>query len=103
MAPQKKEHYSAEYRQASSLLFLNRVRESIRGLRASDKAIALLLFIIFFLSIVRGMYALERVFQVESPLFGGTLVEGIVGSPRFVNPVLSLTDADRDLTALMYA
>jgi peptide/nickel transport system substrate-binding protein len=31
------------------------------------------------------------------------LTEGVVGTPRFVNPLLALTDADRDLATLTYA
>lgn len=42
-------------------------------------------------------------FLVEMPSAGGTLTEGIIGTPRFVNPLLAASDADRDLTALVYA
>jgi peptide/nickel transport system substrate-binding protein len=41
--------------------------------------------------------------MVEVPAHGGSLTEGVVGSPRFVNPLLAITDADRDLTTLTYA
>lgn len=34
---------------------------------------------------------------------GGNLVEGVVGSPRFINPLLAVSDPDRDLTALVYS
>ncbi len=34
---------------------------------------------------------------------GGSLTEGIIGSPRFINPLLAVSDADRDLTALVYS
>ena len=37
------------------------------------------------------------------PAYGGSLTEGEIGSPRFVNPLLALTDADRDLSTLTYA
>jgi peptide/nickel transport system substrate-binding protein len=37
------------------------------------------------------------------PLRGGTYREGIVGSPRFINPVLAASDADRDLSSLIYS
>lgn len=39
---------------------------------------------------------------VTVPTGGGTLYEGIIGTPRFVNPVLALTRTDQDLTALLY-
>lgn len=41
--------------------------------------------------------------MVEVPVDGGSLTEGVVGSPRFVNPLLAITDADRDLAELTYA
>lgn len=34
---------------------------------------------------------------------GGSLNEGIIGTPRFINPLLAVSDADRDLTALIYS
>lgn len=37
------------------------------------------------------------------PAAGGSYTEGVVGFPRYVNPVLASTDADRDLSALVYA
>lgn len=34
---------------------------------------------------------------------GGTIYEGVVGTPRFVNPALAITRADQDVTALIYS
>lgn len=34
---------------------------------------------------------------------GGSLTEGVIGSPRFINPLLAVSDADRDLVALVYS
>ena len=33
---------------------------------------------------------------VATPARGGSLTEGIIGSPRFINPILAVSDADRD-------
>lgn len=45
-----------------------------------------------------------RDFVVAVPENGGIYVEALVGSPRFVNPILSQTnDTDRDLTALIFS
>jgi peptide/nickel transport system substrate-binding protein len=41
--------------------------------------------------------------SINLPVRGGTLKEGIVGTPRFVNPVLAVSDADRDLSSLVYS
>ena len=37
------------------------------------------------------------------PAHGGSLTEGVVGSPRFVNPLLALSDTDRDLVELTFS
>ena len=38
------------------------------------------------------------------PAQGGSYIEGIAGSPRFINPIYAATsDADRDLTELIYS
>ena len=43
-------------------------------------------------------------FLVEVPTQGGTLTEGVIGeAPRFINPLLATSDADRDLTELIYS
>lgn len=47
--------------------------------------------------------AVNATLLVDTPGRGGALREGVVGSPRFINPVLAVTGADQDLAALVYA
>ncbi len=42
-------------------------------------------------------------FLITTPTYGGTVREGIIGTPRFINPVLATSDQDKDLTTLVYA
>ncbi len=42
-------------------------------------------------------------FLVPVPTYGGTVYEGIIGTPRFINPVLATSDQDNDLTNLIYS
>lgn len=37
------------------------------------------------------------------PKPGGIYIEGVVGQPRFINPVLSSSDVDRDLTEILFS
>lgn len=37
------------------------------------------------------------------PTYGGEIREGVIGTPRFINPVLATGDQDKDLTALVFA
>ena len=39
----------------------------------------------------------------QVPVRGGVIREGVIGAPRFINPLLALSDTDRDLSTLIYA
>ncbi len=41
--------------------------------------------------------------MVNVAMKGGSISEGIVGTPRFINPVLAFSDADQDLVSLIYS
>lgn len=40
---------------------------------------------------------------VTVPARGGNLTEGVLGAPRFINPILAATETDRRLVSLVYA
>lgn len=85
------------------LSLLDKLFELIEKQRASDRFI---LRLMFFSIIASGIYlilTLNNQYSVSIPTSGGTLVEGIVGIPRFINPALAITRADQDTTALIYA
>ncbi len=49
------------------------------------------------------LFTLNNRFLIEVPTYGGSFTEGVVGTPRFVNPVLAMSDTDRDLSMLVYS
>lgn len=53
-------------------------------------------------AVAYGLVSLSNYFATDVAVTGGTVVEGIVGTPRFVNPVLATTRVDHDLTTLLY-
>lgn len=55
------------------------------------------------LAAVTMLAAVSLALTVEVPARGGTYTEGLVGSPRFINPLLAVSDTDRDLTALVFS
>lgn len=61
----------------------------------------------FFLLLVASalvmLYQVNRAFMIEVPHRGGSLTEGVIGAPKLINPLLAVSDADRDLTALIYS
>ena len=59
--------------------------------------------ILVVIGIFGGLVTLSNKYTSQVPIFGGTYREGIVGSPRFINPVLASSNPDNDLTALVYS
>jgi peptide/nickel transport system substrate-binding protein len=45
----------------------------------------------------------NNMFMVEIPANGGSITEGIIGMPTLVNPVIAVSDADKDLTSIVYS
>ncbi len=76
--------------------------EKLHALRASDAFLLRIALIAFVAFLVAYLVQFSLQATVKIPTFGGTLSEGIIGTPRFVNPVLAVTRADKDLTALIY-
>lgn len=62
-----------------------------------------MLLVSLILSSLALLSGVDKSLAVEMPKAGGTLEEGIVGTPRFVNPILAISDADRDAAALIYS
>ena len=82
---------------------VRKVSGYIRTLSPGDRLIVGILGVLVIASSVVATVATMRSFMVEAPANGGSLREGSVGAPRFVNPLLALTDADRDMSALTFA
>ncbi len=59
--------------------------------------------IVAFITMIILLQKINNSFMVTIPINGGTVTEGIIGIPTLVNPVLALSDADKDLTALVYS
>lgn len=61
------------------------------------------LLLVLLISTLVMLQKLNLHYTVSVPLQGGSITEGIVGTPRFINPVLSSSDADMDITSLVYS
>jgi peptide/nickel transport system substrate-binding protein len=71
--------------------------------KAGDRFLFALAALALFASLLWSGAVLSGLASVDVPAHSGTLTEGVVGTPRFVNPVLAVTRADRDLSELVYA
>lgn len=74
-----------------------------KGLAPSDWLIVAPLGIVLFVSAFGMLAAVSSAISIETPGRGGTYTEGVVGNPRFINPLLALSETDRDLVSLMYS
>lgn len=94
---------STPYPTSPRVPFLEKVRDTYASFTASGRVLFLFFAGLCVVSSVALVYLLNASLLVATPARGGSLTEGILGSPRFINPVLALSDADRDLTVLVYS
>jgi len=59
--------------------------------------------IVAFVSMLTILNQVNNKFLVDVPVSGGSITEGIIGMPTLVNPVLAISDADKDLVSLVYS
>lgn len=87
----------------NSLGLLDRFFSIVERAPGSDRLFIKTLVILVIISAFWTFLALNQKYSYITPTAGGTITEGIVGTPRFVNPTLAVTRADRDVSALVYS
>ena len=83
--------------------FLDRYFRYVDARYPSDRWLFSVALWVLLGSLVAAAFAYNQSQVAPVPTHGGTLKEGIVGTPRFVNPVLAITQADHDMVALIYS
>lgn len=83
--------------------FLEKIEKVVEKMKLSEKIFFGLFCLIFIISGLVLAFRLNNSFLVEIPSFGGSFTEGLIGSPRFINPVLVVSDTDKDLASLIYS
>jgi peptide/nickel transport system substrate-binding protein len=86
-----------------SLPILRGISSFIATRRPSDKLIIALFGILVLIASLWSLLKLEQSILVTEPAYGGSLTEGSVGAPRFINPILAISDTDQDLSSLTYS
>ncbi len=81
----------------------SRVLGYLSKFSATEKAVFGILVIVAAVSALLLASRVSNLFMTEVPKTGGELREGEIGLPRTVNPVISVSDTDRDISALVYA
>lgn len=83
--------------------FKSKLRFIPQVLSKKERYLILIFLLIILGSLVSIPITTYRHFTQATPDRGGSFREGVVGEPRHINPLLSQTDADRDLAALIYS
>ncbi|MEX0672658.1 MAG: peptide ABC transporter substrate-binding protein [Candidatus Paceibacterota bacterium] len=85
----------------------NRFSHTTGNLINSFSIVERIVFFVFIIMLTAsaGILAWEVNIHASSvePSVGGSFTEGVIGSPRFINPLLAVSDADQDLVSLIYA
>lgn len=103
MSDEERSRWGEQLTRARSIPWLTRFDSFIRKLSPGDRVMFYALAGLASLVALASLYALEQSLLVPVPAYGGTLLEGEIGSPQFINPLLAISDADRDLSTLTYA
>lgn len=79
------------------------IEKAVRRFTLAEKAVFYFLTGLFILCGVILIMRVSGAYLTDVPLRGGTLTEGVIGNPRFINPVLAISEADKNLVALIYS
>lgn len=83
--------------------FIEKIANIVSSFSTTEKAVFFVFAVVFTVSGLSLLYQVNKYFLVEVPDYGGSLNEGVIGSPRFINPVLATSDIDHDITSLVYS
>lgn len=78
-------------------------RQFFKVLSRKEKSIFFVLLGFAVLSLLTLFFNFYFDHTYIAPKEGGTYVEGVVGSPRYINPAYAASDVDRDLIELIFA
>jgi len=82
---------------------LDKIQKTMDGFNFYEKTILYALLAALSASTLITLVKISNRVSLEIPRSGGEITEGVIGSPRFINPLLAISDVDRDLTSLVYS
>ncbi|MCM2339287.1 MAG: peptide ABC transporter substrate-binding protein [Burkholderiales bacterium] len=81
----------------------NEIKKAISCFTKREYFVFIIFVVVFIISTLAILQNINKSLMVKVALKGGTISEGIVGTPRFVNPALATSSADQDLVSLIYS
>lgn len=79
------------------------VVNAVKSFTLTERVAFSLFVCLFAVSFLYIIWHINNRFVVVIPTSGGTLREGLVGYPRYINPLLTITDSGQDIGALVYS
>ncbi|MDO8443332.1 MAG: peptide ABC transporter substrate-binding protein [bacterium] len=75
----------------------------LKSLTKTEKIFLYCAIAVFFIASLLWFSYFINKNTVAVPVESGTYTEGVVGQPKFINPIISNTDTDRDLSQIVYS
>ena len=79
------------------------INSIFRSFSKKERIVFVGLLAVLLLSTIGILQSINKYFMTTVPLRGGSISIGIVGVPRFINPVLAKEEVDKDLVSLIYS
>lgn len=83
--------------------FKIRLKKATSNFSITEKIIFFSFLLILIFSVFSSLLKVNATFMVQVPQKGGELKEGLIGTPRFINPVIAISETDRDISSLIYS
>jgi peptide/nickel transport system substrate-binding protein len=90
-------------RRQFALPFSSAIQRVFSSFKIQTKIVFAILAAVFILNGLTLLYNVSHAFTVAIPAPGGTLREGVIGLPQFINPLLAVSGPSQDLTELVYS
>ena len=79
------------------------ILDYIKHFSATEKVIFGFFAILALITAIIMADMVNQHYMVKVPAYGGNLTEGMLGLPHAINPVLAVSDADKDISSLVYS
>ncbi len=100
---QKTTHIASAFTKERNLPKLHALERVLRILSPGERMLLYTLSLLLAGSALILLIQVNTYVSVISPSHGGELREGALGTPRFINPLLAISQTDQDLTTLVYS
>ncbi|MBU3968871.1 hypothetical protein KJ991_01505 [Patescibacteria group bacterium] len=92
-----------DFRKRFDIPLIKKLDKTFHSFSFLERMAFLFLSFLLISSTISMLWKINNYISIEIPINGGKITEGIIGFPRFINPVLAISDADRDLSILIYS